>query len=408
MPKRSRNRMTKRNVDSLRIRAKDYIAWDRDLPGFGVRVLTTGRKVFVVQARGPTGSRRLSIGPVGECTVADARKKAAVHINRIKRGDDLAREEADPGVTVAEMADRFMRLHIQVSCASSTVKLYQGVMDTHIVPELGERNLETIRRSDLVKLHQRLQGTPRRANHTIEIFAQMFSKAEEWGLVRGGRNPGRGIRKYRAQARERFLTRDEYRRLGEVLNQGEEDGSLDETAVAALRVLILTGCRRNEVLTLRWDDVDVAARELRLRDSKTGPRMVALTSPVEAVLNDVVRTPGNPWVFVGKGREGRRTTLQWVWNEITKRAGLHGLRLHDLRHSYASRALALGESLTMIGKLLNHVEIRTTARYAHLMQDAEKDAAARVGDMIARRVGTNTLRSGVVEESRETSDGLAQ
>ncbi len=315
--------------------------------------------------------------------------RAVAPIRRLKQGTDRPCGVAEPEVTVAELADRFMRFHVRVSCAVATVKLYRGVIDNHILPALGERALGTIRRADVGQLHYRLHETPAAANRTIDVFAQMFRKAEQWGLVADGANPCRTVRKYRLRARERFLSVEEFRRLGEVLAQGEADGSLAQAAVAALRVLILTGCRRNEVLALSWDDVDFAARELRLRDSKTGPRMVALTSPVEAVLSGIARVPGNPWVFVGHRPGRRRTTLKSTWKEVTARAGLEGVRLHDLRHSYASRALALGESLAMIGKLLNHVEIQTTARYSHVMQEAEKDAAARVGDRIGARIGTD-------------------
>ena len=298
--------------------------------------------------------------------------------------------------------------HVRVSCAIATVKLYRGVIDNHILPALGERTLGTIQRADIVQLHYHLHETPAVANRTVDLFAQMFRMAEQWGLVSNVANPCRGVRKYRQHAHERFLTRDEFRRLGNVLTQGDADGSLAKAAVAALRVLILTGCRRNEVLTLRWDDVDFAARELRLRHTKTGPRMVALTSPVESVLNGIARVPGNPWVFVGERPGRRRKTLKSAWKEVKRRAGLHGVRLHDLRHSYASRALALGEGLAMIGKLLNHVELQTTARYSHVMQDAEKDAAARVGDRIGARIGTGWRTERNAETGMDSGNERAQ
>ena len=161
-------------------------------------------------------------------------------------------------------------------------------------------------------------------------------------------------------------------------------------AAAALRLLILTGCRRDEILTLRWDDVDLHARELRLRDSKSGPCMVALTPAVETVLDGIRRIRGNPWVIVGEVPGSRLKTLKTTWRRVKLRAGLKDVRLHDLRHSYATRALALGESLTMIGKLLNHAQMQSTARYAHVMDDAEKAAAARVGDRIAAHVAGHT------------------
>ena len=159
------------------------------------------------------------------------------------------------------------------------------------------------------------------------------------------------------------------------------------------RLLLLTGCRRSEILTLRWDDVDRTAGELRLRDAKAGPRMVPLTRPLAAVLDGIARVSGNPWVVVGKRRNGRLTNLDPCWQPIRAKAGLEDVRIHDLRHSYASRALALGESLPAIGKLLGHRKVSTTARYVHLMQGAAKAAASRVGDSIGAHLETRSAEA---------------
>ena len=151
---------------------------------------------------------------------------------------------------------------------------------------------------------------------------------------------------------------------------------------AALRLLMLTGCRLMEVLTLRWDDVDRRAGELRLRHAKTGARMVPLTPTAAAVLSGIGRVPGSPWVFPGgkPGNHVAQLTTYWKW--MRKRAELEDVRIHDLRHSFASRALALGEGLTMIGRLLGHTDVGSTARYAHLARDTEKVSAAKVGGSI--------------------------
>ena len=387
MPRRSQHRITKRCVDALRAREKDYVIWDRDLPGFGVRVGPSGRKTFVVQARGPCGSKRASIGRHGDVTVAEARKRAAGCIGRIKRGADSVPAGSRREPTVAELAGRYMRFHVAVNTGPSTAELYRGVIDNHILPALGERKIGAVRRNDVADLQYALHDRPGAANITLQVLSQMFCKAEQWGLLPERTSPCRPVSKFPLRRRERFLNRDEYRRLGRVLKEAEAAGSMCQIAIAALRVLLLSGCRRDEVLTLRWDDVDFHARELRLRGSKTRRNMVVLTSAVESVLKGVPRMPGNPWVFPGK-RPGRRLmTLKSVWREAAARAGLGGVRLHDLRHSYASRALAVGESLSMIGKLLNHAQVQSTARYSHLAAEAEKAAAARVGNAIARHIG---------------------
>ena len=273
MPRTSHRRLTKRSVDALASRETDYVVWDRDLPGFGVRVLASGRKVFVVQARGPSGSKRRSIARHGRVPVAEARRRAAVLIDRIKQGAD-PNPQAVPGEpTVAELADRYLRVHVAVSCKASSAKLYRGVIDNHILPALGERGIGEVKRADVAALHYALHDRPGVANTTLQVLSQLFYKAEQWRLIGPRRSPCRSIPKYRLRSRERYLTGEEYRRLGQVLKTGEADGSLAEAAVAALRLLMLTGCRREEILTLRWDDVDFDSRELRLRDSKTGPRM---------------------------------------------------------------------------------------------------------------------------------------
>ena len=186
--------------------------------------------------------------------------------------------------------------------------------------------------------------------------------------------------------RERFLTDAEFRRLGTALDELEATGRLSPHAAAALRLLMLTGCRRNEILTLRWEDVHLEAHELRLRDSKTGPRTVSLSPEAADVLAAIPRVPHNPWVIPGAKPGQRLSSIFEPWRRTRARAGLDDVRIHDLRHSYASRALALGESLPVIAKLLGHARIQTTARYTHLTRDAVKDAATRVANEIAQDI----------------------
>ena len=210
----------------------------------------------------------------------------------------------------------------------------------------------------------------------------MFSLAEGWGLGPVGGNPCRFVVRYREGKRERFLSAEEYRRVGRSLAELEAEGRVAAPAAAALRLLMLTGCRRTEVLTLRWDDVDRTAGELRLRHAKSGARMVPLTPTAAAVLDGIARVPGNPWVFANGRSDGRLSHLSKAWYRVRERAGVDDVRIHDLRHSFASRALALGESLTMIGRLLGHTDAASTERYAHLGRDAEKSSAAMVGGSI--------------------------
>ena len=249
------------------------------------------------------------------------------------------------------------------------------------MPELGNLALSAVDRSHVSALHYGMRDKPYQANQTVSVLAKMLKLAEAWGMTAPRRNPCRSVRRYKEHRRERFLTAEEYRRLGRVLDEAETDGSVFPSAVPALR-LLLTGCRKNEIVTLRWDDIDRTARELRLRDSKTGARRVPLTPAVERVLAGIPRLEDNPWIITGQNRGDHLKNRDAIWLRLRRRAGLDGVRIHDARHSYASRALALGEGLPAIGRLLGHRKVTTTARYAHLARDSEKAAVAKVGGSI--------------------------
>lgn len=391
MPRRSEFRLTKRAVDALKTKNRDTLFWDRDLAGFGVRVHSAGRKSYVVQSRGPGGIKRVTIGRHGALSTGEARKQAALVIDRIKRGEYPGLEPPAEEPTLAAVAERFMRVYVERHLKPRTVVEYRTILDKHVLPVLGGMALGRIGRAELTAFQHRLRHTPSRANTSIHLLSRMFNLAEAWGLVPPGRNPCRRLSLYRTRPRERFLTSEEYRRLGRSLKDAEAAGSIWPPAITAIRLLMLTGCRRSEILSLKWDDVDRTAGDLRLRDAKTGPRMVPLTNPVRGILDKLPRQPDNPWVVIGQKPGKNLTDLHYYWRPVRERAGLSDLRLHDLRHSYASRALALGESLYTIGKLLGHATVTTTARYTHLMLKAEKEAATRVGGSIGAHLTNGNL-----------------
>ncbi len=393
MPRRSEIKLTKRSVDALSADSKDIVFWDRDLAGFGVRVYPTGRKVYVVQSRGPEGPKRTALGRHGEISAEEARKSAAIEIDRIKRGEDPAPAPVEAELTVAELAERFMRVHVAAHCKPGTATGYRHTLEKHVLPTLGAMELSEVGASEVTALHHSLRATPRSADTAVNILSRMFTLAEAWALASPGANPCHAVRRYGKRSSERFLTPEEFRRLGRVLRDSEADGSEWAPTIAAIRLLMLTGCRKSEILDLRWDDVDRTVGELRLRDAKAGPRMVHLTAPIREVLEGLPRSPGNARVITGPRGQGCKTNLDQCWRRIRARAGLQDVRLHDLRHSYASRALALGEGLPTIGKLLGHSNISTTSRYAHLMREAEKIAANRVGESIGAHLETQTTET---------------
>ena len=384
MPRRSTIRLNKRIVDALAVDRGDAVFWDREVSGFGVRVYASGRKIYVVQKRGPAGSpKRVSVGPSTDITVEEARREAAEIVDRLKRGEEAFPEPPAPEPTVADLAERYMKAHVEVNCRAGTVETFGRVVRLYILPELGHMRLSEVERSHVAALHHGMRDKPYQANQARNVLAKMFRLAEAWGMTPPRRNPCLSIRRYKEYRRERFLSGEEYRRLARVLDEAEADGSVFPTAVPAIRLLLLTGCRRNEILTLRWDDIDRTAGELRLTDTKTGPRTISLSPEAAAVLAAVPRVAGNPHVIPGKVEGKPMRNLNDPWDLVCERAGLEDARIHDCRHSYASRALALGESLPMIGRLLGHTQVETTARYAHLAKDSVHESAVRISDSIA-------------------------
>lgn len=227
------------------------------------------------------------------------------------------------------------------------------------------------------------------ANRAVDILVKMFNLAEAWGLRPRGKNPCRFVRRYKVEKHhERFLTHEELYRLGQVLEVAPAERLASPHSAAAIRLLVLTGCRRNEILGLRWEDLDFEAEEMWLADSKTGARVVPMPPAAAKVLANLPRVPGNPWVFPGRKRGTHQRNLNDSWDRVRKRAALDGVRLHDLRHSFASRALALGEGLPMIGRLLGHRKVQTTARYAHLRRESVQASTVKV----AESIGADILR----------------
>ena len=382
MPKRSELTVSKQTVDGLSVEGREKVFWDRELPGFGVRVYPSDSKVYVVQSRGPNGIRRVSLGRHGDITADLARKQAASAIARIKRGEDPVARPLEDTFTVADLAERYMEGHVKVHCNAHTQDIYAGSLRNHILPALGARKVVSVGRGEVAALHYGMRETPRAANRALMVLSKMFSLSEAWGVAPSGGNPCRHVLRYKEGRRERFLTEDEYRRVGVALRELEAGGPVQARAAAALRLIMLTGCRAGEVLTLKWSDVDRKSGELRLRDAKTGARMVPLTPAALEVLAGVKRVRGSPWVFPGKRPDRHLRHLNPHWYRVRERAEVEDVRIHDLRHSFASRALAVGLALPMIGRLLGHTDIGSTARYAHLSREAEKVAVARVGDSI--------------------------
>jgi len=379
-------RITKRFVDRIKADGSDRFYWDHGLRGFGLRVRASGRMYYVAQFRANGRLRRVTLGPHGVITADIARQRATELMSQARSGSDPASvdDSANEDASMKELGQRFLSEHVQVHCKPSTSREYSRLVKSFVIPNLGKRRVSEIRRSDIAALHHKMRDTRYQANRTLAVLSKMFNLAEVWGMRPDGSNPCLHVKRYKEEQRERFLSTAEFQRLGRVLDEILQDGSETRSAVTAIRLLMLTGCRCSEIQTLRWDHVDLEAGELHLPDTKTGRRAVPLAPSAVRLLASLPRDKENPWVIPGRRRGMHLNDLRHPWQRIRARAGLPGVRIHDLRHSFASRALALGEGLPMIGKLLGHTQVQTTARYAHLARDTMKVSAARIGDSIDR------------------------
>jgi len=382
-------KLTKRKIDAAEVQEKEYFIWDDTLPGFGLRVLPSGRKSYIVQYRAGRRARRMSLGPNSVLACEQARGQAITILAAVRKGEDPSADRAAQrsAINMAELAARFDDEHISVRLKESTAKEYRRNLRRFILPALGRMSVAEVSRADISKFHHELRHIPYQANRCLEVLSKMFNLAEMWGLRPDGSNPRKHIRKYPEEKRERFLSTAELRRIGEVLREMEIEGIELPSAILAARLLILTGCRLGEIMTLRWEFLDLPEKVLRLPDSKTGAKLVHLGQPVVDLLACARPIKDNPWVIAGTLKGKHLSDLQPFWQRVRARAGLKDVRIHDLRHTFASTAVASGQGLPMIGKLLGHTQVQTTARYAHLAAEPVRSAADSVAVSLRDSLG---------------------
>jgi integrase len=406
--------LTKTAVTDAAVASDRYDLFDSKLKGFGVRITPNGVKTFFVVYRTGDGGRsaakkRFTIGRFGHLTVEEARTAAQTQLANVTLGADpaTARTRRRATITVRELAERFLADHVEAKRKPTTAALYADILNRIVVPEFGNEKVDSLSRADLARLHAALSSTPFQANRMLAVVGSMYGFGAKLDLAPEGFNPTKGIDRYKEQGRERYLTTAEIDRLVEAIHLAETEGvawvtnehapgakhlptsvekrrtTISPYAAAALRLLMLTGARLREILNLRWSEVDLERGMLFLSDSKTGRKPIHLSAAAVTILSGLKRS--GEYVIAGDQPKFPRKDLKRPWAAVSKAAGLEGVRLHDLRHTFASILASEGFSLPQIGKMLGHSNSKTTERYAHLANEPLRKAADAVGAAMERK-----------------------
>jgi integrase len=427
-----KRRLTKRFIDSVKPDQKkgDHVIWDTDLKGYGLRVKPSGAKSYVIWYRTKAGDlRKMGIAQVGALTPDEARSEAGRHLADAVKGGDPAKDRSDArhDRTVEEVCNVYLA---DGPAANPTKKASSWATDAsnirrHIIPLLGKRRIRTITRDDILEFQADVtkgksaidirrkklgagetggdkvvysdqikprgraivEGGPGTARRATSVFCTLLKFAAAKKLI--SESPARGISLNRPGRVDRHLSPEELAKLGEALQRAEATGT-NATAIAALRTLLLTGARKNEILSLQWAQLDLSRGRAYLPDSKTGQKVLVLPAPAVELLSQLTREKERPWVFPAARGKGHLVGLRPILGAVAADAGLKRLRVHDLRHGFASAAVSDGASLYLVGKVLGHVQARTTERYAHLADDPIRAVAESTSRKIASALKGDT------------------
>ncbi len=397
-----RPRITKRFADSAQFAdlaphgAGRVIVFDADLPGFGLRLMESGAKFYVVSYRNAFGrQRRMTLGRHGKITADEARRTALDVFTAVRAGKDplLERQTLRALPTMNDLLDRYLREHVEKRNRASTQAEVRRLVDVVIRPKIGTVQAAAVTREDMDELHKGLGATPRQANIVLAILSKAFSLAEVWRFRPDGSNPCRQVERFAEVERKRFLSGEELARLGATLRLAETEGlpwHLDplkpspkpapkpdrrrtryaRVTTAAVELLLFTGCRLSEILNLKWPDVDLKGGTITLRITKAGElQHTLITAPARLVLLDLDRVKGpGPWVLpstVNPKVALTKSGLEQAWQRIRVAAGIPDVRLHDLRHTVGTYAGQTGANAFQVRDLLRHGDLAITHRYVN-------------------------------------------
>jgi integrase len=407
--------LTKRAIDAFEYDPHGpsaQILWDRTLPGFGCRVFRSGVRSFILDYRAGGRMRRLTLGRYGVLTPHQARERAVQTLGAVSGGADPAEERQTKrdAATVADGVREYLA-EAEPRLKPRSLAEYRRILEKYVLPALGAKVIADVTPRDTARLHHARRATPYQANRLRDVLSAFMKWAEVRGHRPRGSNPCHDVKKFKERQRERFLTVAEIAALGTALRAAElvgvppapnlrrKPGSPETAkhrpkaadtpipanpfAVAAIRFLLLTGWREQEALNLRWSDLDFDRRLATLQDTKTGKSHRPLGAPAMALLSELPRVSGSPYVFPGAQPGRPLREFKRTWYAVRHHAGLDGVRLHDLRHTVASFSVATGNSLYVTGSILGHTRAETTQRYAHLNQDVRQIAADAVSSAIS-------------------------
>jgi integrase len=381
-------RLTSKAVDAIRPEPKQVVVWDDKVAGFGVRVSPQGRRTYFWQGRDRWGRQQsITIGTTDVKTADAARAEALKIMANLKEGrePEADKPKAAGAYSMDDLWNEYLATYATKHKKESSIKIDRWNFAAHVEPVFRGRPAVSITGKDIQKLLDRMEDTPTAANRVRALLSKMFSLAEEWERIPRGSNPAKYTRKFKEEGRERYLAPDEIKRLSAALDAAERDGA-DTGSINAIRLLLYTGLRKMEVLSLRWTDVDIENSQLFLRDSKTGKRRVVLNSLAVGVLMGMRSAAGESAVLfpsrMKKASGGHLTRFDVVWDDVLAAANIRDFRIHDLRHSFASLGVAAGQSLPTLGGLLGHKRASTTQKYAHLQDDPLRQATEQIGEAL--------------------------
>lgn len=372
-----RQKITKRLADTIKATGKLYEIRDSEVIGFGIRITPAGAKSYTYQWRDAAGVwRRETIGRHGTVTADMARATAQKWAGIVASGGDPCPKVAPPTTaTMQALADRYMAEHAAYKKSRSALN-DSGYWRNHILPAMGALRVAAVTRQQVEALHLSMRATPTNANRVLEVLRKGFNLAEVWGMRAADSNPCKGVKPFKLRPRRRYISASEAQRLGVAMRAMEREGGLVARFVALVRLNIYTGARKGEWLGARWDDVDIQRGILHLADSKSGEAQEIILPPAALdVLAGIGRVLGNPYIIAGAVRAKPLQETRRLWRRLCADAGIEGLRMHDLRHSFASYTVSATGNLAMVRGLLRHADPKTTMRYAHLLDDPLRAAA---------------------------------